>query len=261
MLTDTKISKFGLIGEKLGHSYSPQIHALLGDYPYDLYEVDPSQLERFIKQTELSGMNVTIPYKQAVMPLCAVIDEAAIRIGSVNTLVRRSDGWHGYNTDYDGFRFMVEEKARYQVHGKKGVILGNGGAAQAVRTALGDMGAGEIVTVSRRGPVCYEDENAYNDADFIVQATPVGMYPDGDRSVISLDVFRGPEAVFDLIYNPSRTCILKQAAERGMIAENGLSMLVVQAVRASEIFMNNRIDDERIQTVLHVIEETIQKGR
>ena len=250
--------KYGLLGEKLGHSYSPQIHALLADYPYDLYEVAPDEVEKFLSETDLAGMNVTIPYKQTVMPYLACISDEAKRIGSVNTLVRRPDGWHGYNTDYDGFRYMVEEKAGYFVRGKKGVIFGNGGVSLAVRTALADMGAGQVVIVSRRGPVFYEDTKEYADADFIVQATPVGMAPHTGKSVQSLDVFDHPAAVFDLIYNPAETPILRQAKERGIIAENGLSMLVVQAVRACELFTGTQIGNKRIGEVLDAMEEIVQ---
>ena len=252
--------RFGLLGEHLGHSWSPQIHAMLADYDYDLYEVAPSDLKRFLTNTDLSGMNVTIPYKKAVMEYCKHIDEAAVRIGSVNTLIRKDDGWHGYNTDYDGFRYMVEKKAGYSVNGKKGVIFGNGGAALAVRTALGDMGADQVITVSRRGPVLYSETHLYQDAAFIVQATPVGMYPDTDRTVQSLDVFDEPEAVFDLIYNPPQTLILKQAADRGLICENGLPMLVAQAVRASEIFTGCTVSDRVIGRVLEAMTEQMKQS-
>ena len=247
--------KFGLLGEKLGHSYSPQIHAMLGDYEYSLYEVPADQLGRFLEETDLDGMNVTIPYKKAVIPHCARLSDSAERIGSVNTLVRRADGWHGYNTDYDGFRYMVCESAGYDVRGKKGVIFGNGGVSPSVRWALEDMGASEVVTVSRKGPVRYEDTQLYEDAAFAVNATPVGMYPDTDRCIQDLSVFTGPEAVFDLIYNPEYTLLLKQAQKRGLTAENGLSMLVAQAVRASEIFTGRKIEDTRIAEVTAAIAE------
>ena len=245
--------RYGLLGEKLGHSFSPQIHAMLGDYAYDLYEVAPDQVGEFLAGEDLDGMNVTIPYKKTVIPYCARISDAARRIGSVNTLVRREDGWHGYNTDYDGFRYMVETAAGYEPAGKKGVIFGNGGVSLTVQTALADMGAREVVTVSRRGPVTYEDTDRYRDADFIVQATPVGMFPDTEKTVQHLDIFDRARAVFDLIYNPRETLILREARERGMIAGNGLSMLVVQAVRAAEIFTGGKIEDRMISEVYEAV--------
>ena len=251
--------KYGLLGKTLGHSFSPRIHALLGDYPYALYEIDEGDVESFLTDTDLAGMNVTIPYKQTVMPFCSVISGEAARIGSVNTLVRHQDGWHGYNTDYDGFRYMVEQAADYSVQGKKGVIFGNGGAALAVRAALTDMGAESVITVSRRGPVFYEDTDMYADAAFIVQATPVGTYPDTDSSVSSLEFFDRLEAVFDLVYNPRMTRMLKEAEERGLTAQNGLPMLVAQAVRASELFTGRLIDNQMIEQVQCSIENKLYK--
>lgn len=252
--------KYGLLGKTLGHSFSPQIHALLGDYPYALYEVGENDVERFLSETDLAGMNVTIPYKQTVMPYCSLISEKAARIGSVNTLVRHRDGWHGYNTDYHGFRYMVEQAAGYSVHGKKGVIFGNGGAALAVRAALTDMGAENLITVSRRGPVFYEDTDLYADAAFIVQATPVGTYPDLDSTVSSLKVFGRLEAVFDLIYNPRKTKMLLEAEEKGLLAQNGLSMLVAQAVKASELFTGKPIDNMLIEQVQSTIEKQLYQN-
>ena len=247
--------QYGLLGEKLGHSFSPQIHAQLGDYSYGLYEVKPEDLDVFLRETPLLGMNVTIPYKKTVIPYCESLSEEAESIGSVNTIVLEEDGWHGYNTDYDGFRYMVSEYAGFDVRGRKGVIFGNGGAACSVRAALRDMGADPVITISRRGPVFYEDTDAYADADFIVNATPVGMFPETGKSVCSLDVFDRVQAVFDLIYNPRRTELLRQAQERGLTALNGLSMLVAQAVRASEIFTGREIGSEVTKRILKRMEE------
>ena len=249
--------KYGLLGKTLGHSFSPQIHALIGDYPYALYEVAEENVEVFLKETDLAGMNVTIPYKQTVMPYCSFISREAARIGSVNTLVRHQDGWYGYNTDYDGFRYMVEKAAGYDVNGKKGVIFGSGGAALAVRAALADMGAENLITVSRRGPVFYQDTDLYADAAFIVQATPVGTYPDTDSTVSSLEIFSRAQAVFDLVYNPRKTRMLLEAEEKGMIAQNGLPMLVAQAAKASELFTGKTIDNEMIAQVQKLIEQQL----
>ncbi len=241
---------YGLIGQKLSHSLSPQIHAMFGNHQYECYEVKPDRLKTFLRDTPLAGMNVTIPYKISVIQYCHVLSETARKVGSVNTMVREHDGWRGYNTDYDGFNYLVTRTAGYDPEGKKAAILGNGGAARAVRAVLHDLGAAEIVTVSRRGPVTYDDSRAYADADLVVQTTPVGMYPEDGRSVISLDVFDRPEAVFDLIYNPMRTSIWSEARERGITAENGLSMLVYQAARAEEIYTGKTISDEQVTDVI-----------
>ena len=252
--------KYGLLGKTLGYSFSPRIHSLLGDYPYALYEIDEENVEDFLRETDLAGMNVTVPYKKTVMPYCSFISGEAARIGSVNTLVRHQEGWYGYNTDYDGFRYMVEKAAGYDVNGKKGVIFGNGGAALAVRAALTDMGAENVMTVSRRGPVFYEDTDLYADAAFIVQATPVGTYPDTDNTVSSLEIFSRAEAVFDLVYNPEKTKMLLEAEEKGMIAQNGLPMLVAQAVKASELFTGKTIDHQKIEQVQSSIEKQLYQN-
>ncbi len=240
---------YGLIGQHLNHSISPQIHALFGNHQYECYEVEPERLKTFLRDTPLKGMNVTIPYKISVIEYCDELSETARKVGSVNTMIREDGSWHGYNTDYDGFRYMVTQVAEYDPEGKKGVILGNGGAARAVRAVLQDMHTADIVTVSRRGSVTYEDKEQYADADFIVQTTPVGMYPQDGTSVISLEAFDRPEAVFDLIYNPAHTTLLTEAHRRGIIAENGLSMLVAQAATASEMFTGEPVSEDRILDV------------
>ncbi len=248
---------YGLLGRKLSHSLSPQIHSFFGNDNYACYEVEPDEVEAFLRETCLSGMNVTVPYKKTVMKHCAKMSEAAQKIGSVNTLVKENDGWHGYNTDYDGFIYMVRHAAGYDVCHKKGVILGDGGAAASVRTALNDMGADEIVTVSRKGPVTFSDRAKYRDAGFIVQTTPVGMYPGNGQSVLSLKQFDKPEAVFDLIYNPAQTSILAEAENIGIIACNGLPMLVAQAAKASELFTGVYIKEQKIREAIGLMEKEL----
>lgn len=244
---------YGLLGRKLGHSFSPRIHDLLCDYPYGLYEVEPQTLDTFLAITDLDGMNVTIPYKKDVIRSCASLSPEAERIGSVNTLVRMPYGWHGDNTDYFGFRWMVES-AGVSLQGKKALVFGNGGASLTVRIALADMGAREVVVISRSGEDNYTNLHRHYDAQVLVNATPVGMYPNTGQAVCSLAGFTACEAVFDLVYNPARTAILLDAESRGMVAVNGLGMLVAQAHRAAEIFTNKLIPRERIGEITALLE-------
>lgn len=244
---------YGLLGRKLGHSFSPRIHDLLCDYPYGLYEVEPQTLDLFLAITDLEGMNVTIPYKKDVIRSCASLSPEAERIGSVNTLVRLPYGWHGDNTDYFGFRWMVES-AGVSLQGKKALVFGNGGASLTVRIALADMGAREVVVISRSGQDNYTNLHRHYDAQVLVNATPVGMYPNTGQAVCSLEGFTACEAVFDLVYNPARTAILLDAERRGMVAVNGLGMLVAQAHRAAEIFTNKLIPRERIAEIRALLE-------
>ncbi len=251
-MLDAAGARFGLLGEKLGHSYSPQIHALLHGNEYKLYEVAPEALGRFLQNTDLRGMNVTIPYKKAVIPFCASLSDAARRIGSVNTLVRTPEGWRGENTDYYGFKYMLS-RAGVDVRGKKAVIFGSGGASLTVRAVLEDAGAHEVVTVSRSGENNYENLSRHAGAAVAVNATPVGMYPNNGVSAADLRALPGLEAVLDLVYNPARTALLLQAQELGIPCENGLSMLVAQAKRAAELFTGEAIDDGKIGEITRAL--------
>lgn len=235
------MDKFGLLGRKLGHSYSPRIHELLGGYEYRLYEKEPEELEGFLKSTTLKGMNVTIPYKKTVMPLCAELSDVARRMGCVNTLVRRENGWYGHNTDYEGFEYMLRSSG-LDIKGKKVLIFGNGGAAGTVRMVLEDMGAGRIINVFRAGEDNFENLERHRDAQVIVNATPVGMYPGNGGCLAGLSLFPELEGVFDLIYNPDKTALLMQAEERGLVCSNGLGMLAAQARGSAELFTGRRID-------------------
>lgn len=243
------MERYGLLGEHLGHSFSPQIHKAIGGYDYELFEVPPEWLEKFLKTGEFRAINVTIPYKKAVIPYCAALSPQAAEIGSVNTIVRREDGTlYGDNTDYYGFLYTVRSSG-VSAAGKKCIVFGNGGVAPTVRAVLRDLGAGEIVTVSRRGENNFQNLFRHYDAQILVNATPVGMYPKNGESVADLAGFERLEAAFDLVYNPSVTEFLRQAADKGAAAVNGLGMLVAQAKRASEIFRNVQIDDAVIDPI------------
>ena len=229
---------YGLIGEKLGHSFSPAIHKKLAGYDYALIELRPEELGPFLEKGGFSGLNVTIPYKKAVIPYCQALTPQAQRIGSVNTIVRRKDGTLlGHNTDYDGFAYLLRS-AGAQVEGRKALILGTGGVSLTVKTVLEDMGAGEIVFISRSGPDNYQNLDRHGDAQIIVNATPVGMYPKTGISPVDLDQFPALESVFDLIYNPAKTQLLLDAERRGLCRSNGLGMLVAQAKAGAERFLD-----------------------
>ena len=239
--------KTGLLGRKLGHSYSPQIHSYLGRYPYALFEREPEDVEAFVKTGDFTAINVTIPYKKTVMPYCCMTDTAKY-MGSVNTIVRQPDGsLLGHNTDYFGFTSMVK-KSGLNVAGKKCLVLGSGGASVTAVAVLKEMGA-QVVVVSRNGEDNYSNLHRHADAAVICNCTPVGMYPHNGVSPVDLDLFPMLEGVLDMIYNPARTQLLMDAEKRGLIAENGLWMLVAQAKEASEWFQGKHLPDSVISTV------------
>ena len=236
---------YGLLGETLGHSFSPQIHACLGDYEYKLFEVAPGDLGDFLRSGSFEGLNVTIPYKKAVMPYLAEISENAKAIGSVNTITVLPNGTlRGDNTDYDGFLYLVR-RSGIAVNGKKALVLGTGGASLPVKKVLSDLGAREIISISRTGENNYQNLEKHFDADLIVNTTPVGMYPNNLQSPLSLDGFTQLSGVLDIVYNPQKTKLILDAEQRGIPAFSGLTMLVAQAKRAAELFLNTNIDDRK----------------
>lgn len=249
--------KCGLLGRKLGHSYSPQIHNLLGSYPYVLFEKEPEQLEDFLKNGNFSGINVTIPYKKAVIPFLSELSPRAEKLGAVNTIVRRVDGsLIGHNTDYFGFERMVRHSG-LRVEGKKVLILGSGGASNTARAVLEEKDA-ETIVISRGGENNYDNLYRHSDASVIVNATPVGMYPNTGVSPVNLDLFPHLEGVLDLIYNPARTQILLDAEKRGIVTVNGLLMLVAQAKEASEWFTGREISDAKIDEIHRCLSAQMQ---
>ena len=242
--------EYGLLGERLGHSFSPQIHRDLAGYDYQLLPTPPEAVEDLFARRAFQGLNVTIPYKRTVMPLCDEIDPRAAAIGAVNTVVNQNGRLTGYNTDIDGFLYMAR-RAGVDMAGKKVVILGSGGTSRTARAAAGELGAREIVTVSRRGEDNYQNLSRHADAQVLVNTTPVGMYPNWGQSPVSLESFPALEGVLDVVYNPLRTALLLQAEERGLPRSCGLPMLVAQAKRAAELFTGRNIDDSRTEAVLH----------
>jgi len=249
MITGKEKIKCGLIGEKLSHSFSPQIHRELADYSYSLFEMLESEVGEFLRSQKFDATNVTIPYKKTVMPFLDEISDEAQRIGSVNTITRTEKGLRGDNTDYYGFSYMVK-KSGIEIKNKKVLILGTGGASLTANTVCADMGAESIVHVSRTGEVNYE--NVYSlcaEYQVIVNCTPVGMYPKNSLSPIVLERFKSCIGVIDMIYNPAKTQLLLDAERLNIPFVNGLSMLVAQAKRACELFLGESIDDSEIDRI------------
>ena len=246
--------KCGLLGRKLGHSYSPEIHAMLADYEYILCEREEDGIEDLLKNGGFTGLNVTIPYKKTVIPYLDRISDVARKIGSVNTIVRDGDGkLFGDNTDVQGFIALVKHSG-IDVAGKKTLVLGSGGASAAVCCALDTLGAPYTV-ISRSGENNYGNLYLHADAKVIVNATPVGMYPENGKAPVDLRSFPECEGVIDVIYNPAVTALLAQAEEMGIKNANGLYMLVAQAKRGAELFLNESIPDSETDR----IEKTLSK--
>ena len=255
---------YGLLGRTLGHSFSPRIHKSLGGYSYELFEVEPENLKGFFENTALKGFNVTIPYKKDVIKYCSSLSDAAQKTGSVNTIVRNPDGsLAGHNTDYYGLDYLIRS-AGFEVSGAKIIILGNGGVSGTVRQLMNDRGASEVVTISRKGEENYENISRHYDAEFVINTTPVGMYPDNGRAVIDITEFKSCRGVIDLIYNPIKTRLVMDAENMGIPAEGGLKMLVAQAAGACELFLGSKISDELIEAeymrILRQVENIILIG-
>lgn len=241
----------GLLGRKLSHSYSPAIHAAFGDYSYGLFEMEPAELKNFFAKKNFHGINVTIPYKQAVMEFCAEISPVAREIGSVNTIVKKSGGsLFGDNTDAAGFEHMVDLLG-VPVAGAKVIIFGSHGSSLSVQYVMKRRGAGEIIVVA------IEDNRPeflarHADAEILVNCTPVGMYPNvgAGEPPVSLEFFPALRGVLDVVYNPARTWLMMDAEDREIPVVGGLTMLVGQAAVSSEIFTGQAIPAKKVQSVV-----------
>lgn len=242
---------YGLIGRKLGHSISPQIHAALGNPQYSLYELEPDELSDFLADTRLKALNVTIPYKIDVIPFCAALDPLAEAIGSVNTLVRQPDGtWKGCNTDAYGLRCMMRAGG-LSFDGANVLLLGNGGVSQTIQAVAKLDGCASLTVLSRHDTEYNYDDlpEFYDSTTLIVNATPVGMYPKAGESLVDLSKFPNLRGAADVIYNPARTEMLLQAKSRGIPYAGGLTMLVAQAKQAAEYFFGTPIPDSKIAEI------------
>lgn len=249
---------FGLLGEKLGHSFSKEIHESINDYIYNLIEVSKDNFDKFMIDRKFNSINVTIPYKEMVIPYLSYIDPKAKEIGAVNTIVNIDDKLYGYNTDYLGLKRLII-KNNISFENKKVLILGTGGTSKTAYVLSKDLGCSEVVKVSRKqgdNTITYDEaKNSYNDANIIINTTPCGMYPNDDL-IIELDNFNNLEAVVDVIYNPLNTKLIRKAKMRNIKAVNGLYMLVAQAVYASYIFINKEVDENKIEEVYKKIKNT-----
>ena len=241
------MKRYGCIGKKLTHSFSKEIHARLADYKYDLIELSEEEIAPFFEKKDFEAINVTIPYKQTVIPYLDDISDIAMRIGAVNTVVNRGGRLYGYNTDYFGMKALIE-RIGIDLAGKKVLILGTGGTSKTARVVACDMGAAEIIVVSRKrsdGYIDYpEAEAKHSDAEIIINTTPVGLYPDPEGCPIDVSAFERLEGVVDAVYNPLCTNLVLDAVERGIKAEGGLYMLVMQAVVAVEKFLDTEISKD-----------------
>lgn len=260
--TRRTIVDYGLIGEKLGHSYSKDIHEMLADYTYDIHPLSKEEFATFMQAKNFQAINVTIPYKQEVIPYLDEMDDNAKAIGAVNTIVNKNGRLYGHNTDFSGFLYMLN-KHNINVSGKKCVVLGDGGASKAVVAVLNKLDAKEIVIVDivkTKSAITYEELfDKHTDADFIANTSPVGMYPKSDTSPVDLTKFPNCKAVADVIYNPLETKLVGQAKELGMNGVNGLEMLVAQALYAVEFFLDTKLDESQIDEVYKKIYEEKSK--
>ena len=249
--------KCGLLGRKLGHSYSPQIHSMLGNYPYVLFEKEPEEIEDFLRLGDWTGINVTVPYKKTVIPYLDELSPVAEKLGAVNVIVRRAGKLIGHNTDFFGFQTMLKA-SKLDVCGKKALVLGSGGASNTVTAVLKDAGA-DVFIISRAGEHNYSNLHLHADASLIVNTTPVGMYPDTGISPVDLSLFPQLEGVLDVVYNPARTQLLLDAEKTsGLVSVNGLLMLVAQAKEAAEWFTESVISDAVIEPILRALESQMQ---
>ena len=238
------MAKYGCISKILTHSFSKEIHSKLADYEYELIELNEDEIEDFFKSKDFNAINVTIPYKQTVIPYLDSLSDVARRIGAVNTIVNRNGKLYGYNTDYYGMKALIK-KIGIDLNGKKVLILGTGGTSKTARILTEDMGASEIITVSRsktENYITYEEAvNEHSDVNVIINTTPSGMYPDCEGIPIDISSFNELEGVMDAVYNPLCTNLVLRAKEKGIKAEGGLYMLVMQAVVAVEKFLDTEI--------------------
>ena len=238
--------KYGLIGEHLGHSFSKVIHEKIGDYVYEIKEIEPQNVEAFMKEREFMGINVTIPYKELVIPTLDYIDDSAKKIGAVNTVVNKDGKLWGYNTDYDGMLSLIN-KVGAKINGKKILIIGTGGTSKTVTAVVKDLGAREIVYLShsqKNGTVSLDElYQCHTDVDVIFNTSPVGMYPNNYNKPIDIKKFPKAKSLIDAVYNPLRTELVSDAQRQGLKSEGGLYMLCAQAIFAYEYFTGKKAEN------------------
>ena len=250
------MKKYGCIGKKLTHSFSKEIHSKLADYEYELIELDEDEIAPFFEHKDFEAINVTIPYKQTVIPYLHHVSDIAQRIGAVNTIVNKDGKLYGYNTDYYGMKALIN-RIGLDLCGKKVLILGTGGTSKTAKAVAEDLGADKIFLVSRRKTdefITYDEAvTLCADADVIINTTPLGMYPDVESKPIDVSAFPDLAGVVDVVYNPLNTNLVLDAKEKGIKAEGGLYMLVMQAVVAVEKFLDTKIEKDAIDKVFATV--------
>lgn len=250
---------YGLLGEKLGHSFSKEIHESINNYQYNLIEVSKDKFDQFMNEKQFNAINVTIPYKEMVIPYLSYIDPKALEIGAVNTIINNNGQLEGYNTDYLGLKSLVI-KNNIDFKNKKVLILGTGGTSKTAFVLTKDLGSKTILKVSRKESVdqniiTYEQaQNLYSDCNIIINTTPCGMYPNDDM-IIDINKFNNLEAIIDVVYNPLNTKLIREGKKKNIKCINGLYMLVSQAVYASYLFINKKVEERKIDEVYKKIKE------
>ncbi|MBQ8426354.1 MAG: AAA family ATPase [Clostridia bacterium] len=248
----------GLIGMPLGHSYSPEIHALLADYEYTLTELEENEVGSYLKSNRFDATNVTIPYKKTVMPFLDEISPEAERIGSVNTITHLPDGrLRGDNTDYYGFLYNTK-RAGISFKDKHVVILGGGATSKTAQTVVNGEGAKTLTVISRSGENNYQTVYSLTQTQIIVNTTPLGTFPDYDAKAVDLSKFPNLEGVVDVVYNPSRTQLILQAESLGVKCVNGLGMLVAQGAKACELFTGQPVPEEKIESAIVSLQKELK---
>ena len=249
--------KFGLIGESLSHSKSKEIHQLFGRYDYNLKNLKQNEVEGFFEKKNFRGINVTLPYKELSIKYLDQVDPLAREIGAVNTIVNKDGELFGYNTDYLGFDYSLKY-FDLDLKDKKILILGSGGASKMVQKLVADRGAKRLVVISRMGENNYENLGKFNDFNVIINASPVGMYPNNMECKVDLKIFKNLEAVIDLIYNPLNTKLILDGKKLGIKTMNGLLMLVAQAFFAAELFLDEQLDESLIEKIYFKIKSDME---
>lgn len=248
--------KYGLIGEHLTHSFSKAIHEQIGDYVYEIKEIEPQNVDAFMKQRDFCAINVTIPYKETVIPYLDYIDPSAKKIGAVNTVVNKNGKLYGYNTDYFGMMALVS-KIGLNIKDKKVLVIGTGGTSKTATAVINDLGAREIIYVSNtdtKGALSYDEVyKSHTDSQIIFNTSPVGMYPKNGDTPIDIEKFELLEGIVDVVYNPIRTNLVIKAQQMGLLAQGGLYMLGAQAVYAYEYFMDTKVDKSICDTIYNTV--------
>lgn len=255
--------KYGLIGEKLGHSFSKEIHEKIANYTYELKEISKENIIEFIQKKEFKAINVTIPYKETVIPYIDFIDEKALEIGAVNTIINKSNKLYAYNTDYLGLKALITDND-ININNEKVLVLGTGGTSKTANVVLKDLQAKEILFVTRNKKdncITYDEAKLYhNDATIIINTSPCGMYPNDDDPIIDINSFYNLKAVVDVVYNPLKTKLIRYSENIGIKAVGGLYMLVAQAVYAKYKFLDEKLENQQIKdTIRSIYEELLSK--